>query len=174
MNLDSPGFSIEPIHRIFSLPENLVWADFLNKVRVHFDVSPGTNLSLESLVAQKVLSKQIEIYLMSQSGELLRLSKKPRDSEDCEIFALHRDIFEGILGWDVGSLQKGVIRYEHDTQDFLSTLKSTPRGVGIFLPPTDLNIVMKRAERGERMPQKSTYFFPKIATGLIVYELGSL
>ncbi|NLT36243.1 MAG: DUF1015 domain-containing protein [Gaiellales bacterium] len=46
---------------------------------------------------------------------------------------------------------------------------------GFFLNPTRLNQVTGMALRGERMPQKSTYFYPKIPTGLVFLDLnGSL
>ena len=85
---------------------------------------------------------------------------------------LQRDIFEDILGWDISKLAKGTIQYEHETEPFKQTLLKNPRGIGFFLPPTDLKMVMRLAEQGQRMPQKSTFFYPKLASGLINYELS--
>jgi uncharacterized protein (DUF1015 family) len=38
-----------------------------------------------------------------------------------------------------------------------------------LLRPTPLDAVFERARRGEVMPQKTTYFFPKLTSGLLLY-----
>ena len=44
-------------------------------------------------------------------------------------------------------------------------------GVGLFINPVGIGEVMTLADQGERMPQKSTFFFPKLATGLVFHPL---
>ena len=107
------------------------------------------------------------------NNEHYLLERDRRDELDLEIFSLHRDIFEGLLDWDVSKLAKGWINYEHTEPDYLKRLQSLTRSVGFFLPPTDLKAVIHFARQGQRMPQKSTFFYPKLASGLVTYELGN-
>jgi uncharacterized protein (DUF1015 family) len=39
-----------------------------------------------------------------------------------------------------------------------------------FLNPTDINEVRDVAMAGHRMPPKSTYFYPKLLTGMVIYK----
>jgi uncharacterized protein (DUF1015 family) len=43
--------------------------------------------------------------------------------------------------------------------------------VGFLLPPVGIDDVMSLADQGERMPQKSTFFHPKLGTGLVFHPL---
>jgi uncharacterized protein (DUF1015 family) len=172
MNLDSPGFSIQPIHRLFSLPENMSHEDFKAKLSESFDLSEySEELSFQELEKNKSDDEINFICSMGDKNYLLKRKKKSPD--DAEIFSLQHDIFEKLLGWDISKLSKGVIRFEHTNEEYKDTLKSLPRGVGFYLPATDLNLVMKLAKEGKRMPQKSTFFYPKLASGLVIYELGN-
>lgn len=173
-NLDSPGFSILPIHRIFQLPEDLSPSSFQRRLEQIYEVSEfKQSLHLDALMRSRQEDKISFLCALRDPDRVYRLDRKKTSPDDAEIFSIHKNIFEDILGWDVTKLAKGVIQYEHETEDFKKTLSNISRGVGLFLPPTDLNLVMQLAERGERMPQKSTFFFPKLASGLINYELGS-
>ncbi len=173
-NLAGPEFTILPIHRLFSLPENLSAEMFMERLKEIFTVETWKGeLSLPKLMALRK-SDPSKIYLvlaLSGSKDRLLISRKKNSQDDAEIFALQKDIFERVLDWDTSKVAKGVIQYEHETQDFLKTLSALPRGAGFFLPSTDIDLVMRRAQQGERMPQKSTFFYPKLASGLITYEL---
>ena len=46
-------------------------------------------------------------------------------------------------------------------------------GLGAFLNATLISQVRALADRGETMPQKSTYFYPKLLTGLVFDALGA-
>ena len=72
--------------------------------------------------------------------------------DDAEIFSLQNDILEGILGWDITKLSKGVIQFEHETAAFNDRVKSLPNSVGFFLPPTDLQLVMRLAKKVDSLP----------------------
>jgi uncharacterized protein (DUF1015 family) len=174
-NLDAPDFSILPIHRIFSLPKDFSPESFQKRLAEKFEIHPfDPGLNLEELTQRK--SSQRIQFLMQMSGDskVWLVSRKKENADDAEIFALQKDIFESLFQWNIAEISYDTLKYEHETEAFQKTLAKMPRGVGLFLPPTDLDLVMKLALRGERMPQKSTFFFPKIATGLINYELGSI
>ncbi len=45
--------------------------------------------------------------------------------------------------------------------------------VGFFMNPTGLDQIKQVALGGERMPQKATFFYPKLPTGLVFHDLNS-
>ena len=47
----------------------------------------------------------------------------------------------------------------------------TLRGVAFMLNAVGIDSVMLLADKGERMPQKSTFFHPKLGTGLVFHPL---
>jgi uncharacterized protein (DUF1015 family) len=175
MNLKSPGFSILPIHRIVSRPEGMSTEDVIaHLAKKGFAFQSAPDLSA-SVLEDKQKKGQLAFYIMDGETKNIQLALRPlQTEEDAEIFVIQTDLFTELFGWDVAQSKPKDLRFEHTTEEFVSTTTQLPRGLGFFLPPTNLDLVMKRALRGERMPQKSTFFAPKIATGLINYELGAV
>jgi hypothetical protein len=58
------------------------------------------------------------------------------------------------------------IEYEHDTE------RAIARGTAILVRAVDPLTLQRVADAGERMPQKTTYFFPKVPAGLVVRTLN--
>ena len=56
--------------------------------------------------------------------------------------------------------------------DALAALQSGRYELGAFLNATLVDQVRAIADQGEVMPQKSTYFYPKLLTGLVYDALG--
>jgi len=59
----------------------------------------------------------------------------------------------------------GEITYEHDTE------RAIAEGTAILLRAVDPPTLQRVADAGERMPQKTTYFYPKVPAGLVVRTL---
>jgi uncharacterized protein (DUF1015 family) len=62
--------------------------------------------------------------------------------------------------------------YARDADEARSLLESGEYDAGFFMAPTPVERVQAVAETGESMPPKSTYFFPKVPTGLLFNPLG--
>ena len=57
------------------------------------------------------------------------------------------------------------ITYEHDTE------RAIAAGTAILLRSVDPATLRRVADAGEKLPQKTTYFFPKVPAGLVVRTL---
>ncbi len=68
-----------------------------------------------------------------------------------------------------GELTRG---YTADPSTIAPQVDGTHYQVALLLRPTPLGALQQLGERGEVMPQKSTYFFPKLATGMTINPLG--
>jgi len=64
------------------------------------------------------------------------------------------------------------IRYEREVEQAIQKVKTGDFQMAFLLNPTKVEQVEKLALRGERMPQKSTDFFPKLVTGLVTNKLS--
>ena len=62
------------------------------------------------------------------------------------------------------------VEYRPDASEIYWGVESGEFDVGFLLPPTPPQIVQSVACQSERLPMKSTYFFPKIASGLVMYS----
>jgi uncharacterized protein (DUF1015 family) len=176
LNSKSSGFQIRPIHRIATLSEGMDAEQLMTKLKLRFSMEEASIEQMTSLSKDHQPSSQVRLGMILgsniQSGFLL--SRQKKSEEDAEIFSLQKDIFEEMIGWTVQQIaEKKVVNYHHEITGLLDMIKDQPQKIGFILPPTDLALIQKLALRGERMPQKSSFFFPKIASGLLIYELGS-
>jgi uncharacterized protein (DUF1015 family) len=82
-------------------------------------------------------------------------------------------VLEGILGMtkDDIATRRG-IEYAKSISDSLSLVEKGPYDVAFILRPTPVEQVREVAGTGEIMPPKSTYFFPKILTGIAFNPVG--
>ena len=81
-----------------------------------------------------------------------------------------------VLGLHLGlpgehAAQNDQLAFVKDWEEAFASLVRGDYQVGFFLNPTRLDQVRRIALAGERMPQKSTYFYPKLPTGLLFHDL---
>jgi uncharacterized protein (DUF1015 family) len=67
---------------------------------------------------------------------------------------------------------EGSITYFKDATDAFERLEAGEFQAGFFMNPTGLEQVREVALAGERMPQKATFFYPKLPTGLVFQDLS--
>ena len=61
----------------------------------------------------------------------------------------------------------GRLTYTHDAREAIAAVNGARADVCLLLRPTPIDQVLAVAAAGEFMPAKSTYFYPKAATGLV-------
>jgi uncharacterized protein (DUF1015 family) len=89
-----------------------------------------------------------------------------------DVNILNTLILEKILGITEEQLDLSTnIAYTKDVDDALSRVRSGEVQVALILNPTSLRDILAIAENDERMPRKSTYFYPKPVSGLVIYPM---
>ncbi len=93
-----------------------------------------------------------------------------------DVSVLHKLILEKLLGVDEEKLaQENCLEYVKDTltaiDESITKVDSKQAQVVFFMNPPKTSQIQMVAEEGEKMPQKSTYFFPKMWTGLTINKL---
>ena len=98
----------------------------------------------------------------SMSGAVRRL----------DLAILHTTILGDRLGIDAPSIAAGgALAYTRSQADAIRAVASGDAKAAILVRPTRLEQLAAVASAGEVMPQKSTYFYPKLLTGLVFYPL---
>ena len=93
-----------------------------------------------------------------------------------DVSVLHKLILEQLLGIDEERLAKGEnLQYVKDTPNAvdqsISQIDKGQKQAAFFMNPIKMQQLKMVTDAGERMPQKSTYFYPKIYTGLTIQKL---
>ena len=82
---------------------------------------------------------------------------------------------EGRLDGDVGVGSRvqadGELRFTPDAFEAEAAVRSGAAVAAYLLPPTDAATIRSVVDRGERLPEKSTFFWPKPRTGLVIRPL---
>jgi len=90
-----------------------------------------------------------------------------------DVAILHKLIIEKHLGIDEKGLAEGTnIEYVKDTgegvDDSINQVDKGAKQAALFMNPTKMKQIEMVTATGERMPQKSTFFYPKVYTGLVI------
>ena len=93
-----------------------------------------------------------------------------------DVSILHKLILEELLGIDQERLAEGEnLQYVKDTPnaiaDSIARIDAGQKQAAFFMNPVKMQQLKMVTEAGERMPQKSTYFYPKVYTGLTMNKL---
>ena len=95
---------------------------------------------------------------------------------DLDVAILHKLILEKLLHIDDEKMAGGEnLAYVKDTptamEDSISQVDAGKRQAAFFMNPVKMQQLKMVTDAGERMPQKSTYFYPKMYTGLTIEKL---
>jgi uncharacterized protein (DUF1015 family) len=92
--------------------------------------------------------------------------------QDLDVSILHRLILQHILGLSPESqVQDGAIRYLEDEEEILKAVDQERDQAAFILHPPQPEQVFSVALQGVRMPQKTTFFYPKLLSGLVINKI---
>ena len=93
---------------------------------------------------------------------------------ELDVSTLHLLILEHILGMSPEEQVSGsTIRYSQDEEAVLQTLEKEDFQAAFILAATKKDEIQAIVAANEKMPQKSTYFYPKLSSGLIVNKIDA-
>ena len=180
-SLSDPGLTVFPTHRLLSGLDEGRGAALREAVERLFEVSEVTPERLEPGPGDAGVAFG---YLDAFHGRALRLTlRDPGAVEQAlagysaayrrlDTAVLEALILRGALGMsedDISHLRG--IGYSKDAGDAREALTDGRAQAAFFMRPTPIDQVREIARAGESMPPKSTYFFPKVPTGLLFNPL---
>ncbi len=179
-NVAEPGMTIRPIHRLIHGLPDFEPAAFLDAAAEHFVVV--RHPSFDAMAAATGAGRELHTFGCYADGVYTTLTlrdvsmleeligtDRAADSRRLDITILHAAILDRLLGIDARALEEE--RNVTYTVDAAKGIEAVDRGeeqAFLFLNATAPDEVIRVADRGERMPQKSTDFYPKLLTGLVL------
>lgn len=186
-SMSSPGLAILPTHRMlanFPTPA----ADELKKNLAKFftiKACIGANAEIPALLAKLettpdnssfiFLAENFEAPLfltLKREAASEILDKLPESLAALDVSVLQQLIFHHILKISTADMeQQRYTRYTQDAEAAVAAVNNGSAQIAVLLKSTRIEQVSKVAIDGEKMPQKSTFFYPKLATGLLISRL---
>jgi len=182
--VNDPGLLVLPIHRLVGvdLPPDRV----IESLKPLFDVD--MRASLPALVAEMAArgeSKNAFGLAVHGSPDLYLLTLRDPEAAGhylppersaawrrLDAAIANHVVLRGLLGLTEGQMEDiRTVWYSEDAAAVVSEVRSGRAGLALLLNPLPPARVVAVADAGERMPQKSTFFYPKIPTGLVFNPL---
>jgi len=150
--------SIDAIHRLY---HGITAEDLLSILDDYFDTT-------EAGVATPAFSSEVvrrgALCLVRPDGTGVWLTPKP-------------SAFSGVRGLDGAYLEHALrdhtidVSYQHGVQNVVDVVRASDSTVGVLIRPTSIVEIRRTANEGLLMPPKSTFFTPKLRTGLVLRPL---
>ena len=88
-----------------------------------------------------------------------------------DVSVIDHVVLEKILGLGIGGTDESKISYSYDRQEGVDCVLRQECQLAFFLKPVKPSLIKAVADAGDKMPRKSTYFYPKAPAGLVVNTL---
>jgi uncharacterized protein (DUF1015 family) len=192
VSAEDPGLVILPTHRVIRQRPAREGAALRQALGRHFRVEkasldPGNPvMSLRIVLADLSRRRREAVVFGLYAGgqEVLTLQLTDTGVTDglvaaghspeyarLDVVILHRLVIEQILGIQPTGHADDSIAYVRDEAQALAAVASGEAHLALFQNPPRAEQVQAVAMAGERMPQKSTFFFPKLLSGLVINPL---
>lgn len=190
-SMKDPGMVILPAHRLLKEVPIDDMATLIDKARAYFEVlSFSTESGLSGALsafdnALKANSDRNAIGLCMKHHAALNVlvlkdgvMKKmfadefPEALRDLDVTVLTRLIMMEMLGFDQSRLDDATkIKYATTSQAAVQSVQQDRADMAFILNPTKIEQVQRVSRQGLIMPRKSTYFYPKVGSGLVINSL---
>lgn len=186
VNMENSGLVVYPTHRIVRGLEGFDVArlqSVLESSRQYFDISDCeagnaqaelSRLASEGRKAYGMYAKGKLKLMVLRDGAVMQelLPQKSEAYRDLDVSILHTLILERLFGIDRENManQKN-LTYTRDISEAMEAVDSGGADCAFIINATRVDEIAAVAGAGEKMPQKSTYFYPKLITGLTMNRL---
>ena len=187
-NIFDEGLAILPTHRFIKMP-NLDLDDLLQKLQEYFVVDEKTIEKTDNdydRVGKRIISEietedkhKFVLYSNKKYYVLTLKEEKVMDEfakdrskiwRTLDVSILHKIILENIMGINEDNLEDHV-RYTRVDGEAIQFVDEGRFDISFLMNATKIDELKAIAQAGEHMPQKSTYFLPKMLSGLVMYKM---
>ncbi len=199
VDVEDPGLVVLPTHRVVQLPAQKDLVQLEKAARDFFDIETlhqptGGKAEVDAAELAERLRKALDstperqgigvvcdrtreaqIWWAKEGGasQVQKvLGKLPKVIAQLDVVLLRRVVINGLLELDPDNPEQGkTIRYEADAVKAIEDLKHGE--ILFYLRSTPVRQVVDVADAGLTMPHKSTFFYPKILTGLVLNSVDT-
>ena len=178
VDMDNKGLVIMPTHRVIT-EKGLDLDSIKEKCKDEFEIVEMDDVSK----AEEILDSlnDIHAYALYSGGNGFTLFKRKEDAVipehsdaycGLDVSVLHTLILEKGFGIDKENManQKSLI-YTRSIDEAVSLVKNGEASCAFILNSTKVHQIKAVSLAGDKMPQNSTYFYPKLITGLVMNDL---
>jgi len=186
VNMFDKGLAILPTHRLIKMP-NLNLENLLGVLEKYFTIEEKAVDSKDYGAIGKKIMNDIETksehkfafyckkkyYIFTMKDEKVMDSLAGDHSKTwrtLDVSILHKIVLEQGLGIDDSNLEDHV-KYTRVDGEAIKFVDEGKFDASFLINATKIEELKAIAEAGEHMPQKSTYFLPKMLSGLIMYKM---
>ncbi len=186
VSMSEPGLAILPTHRCIFGMSRLKLDELADCLADKFDISLRDDIDsgekLESVVGE--LGDSCLAFFKSDDDRVLLACPKDVDGLLSELAGdyiaewrklgvsiLHYYVLDKVVYPKWLESNEPTIEYLHLADETFDFTKSHNDVLGVYVPATPIEAMRKISLAGQLMPQKSTFFYPKLATGLVIHPL---
>jgi uncharacterized protein (DUF1015 family) len=183
VNIEAPGITILPTHRVaFNLP-NFSASDFAVKAEQYFTVETLPSAFGEADLLKKLNNTHGVAFIAATKDADFLLTPIPEaiapllaglspEKQALDVTQLHKVVLEKVLGLDEETVRAGNnIKYLREASEAVDEVRTGKADVAFLIKPVTLDQMKDISLKLDVMPQKSTDFYPKLLSGLAMYTL---
>lgn len=187
VNLYDEGLVVLPTHRAVGHIGNFSLNLFLEQLSSLFNVETmPENITLGDLMQKMAAAHNqhvfamyngISFFLLTLQDEEKAFSLLPAQNsaawKKLDVAILDNLILDQLLG--IGEIERRNqenLNYSRSAEWIKESIDNKQYQLGFFINATRVQEIVDVAEAGDKMPQKSTYFYPKLLTGLVINDLS--
>jgi uncharacterized protein (DUF1015 family) len=182
-NIHHPGITVLPYNRGVQNLTNFNAAAVLQTAKKFFDIKEFEHRE-QALFSMKIAGAETTAFLAllhdTRGVYLFKLKSQsnwkeffppemPDVVKSLDLNVLHRLFIQEILSISEEDVrEQKYLKYYKDVKDEMKDFDSGRLQIAFFLNPTRVEQVVEVSKTGEKMPQKSTFFYPKVMTGFVM------
>jgi uncharacterized protein (DUF1015 family) len=166
-NISSPGLEIFPYHRMLSWEKIYPWQDILKKAEKNYLIQKVEHQSSLTNIDNEAAC----ILYIPEKYYLLQPKNKPESIFD-QIGAHVLDKYFLRQAMDLSDLELSsgsFLSYTPFASEAITKVDKGDIQAAFLLKPVSMSVLQTVCQSGQVMPRKSTYFYPKLPTGLLFY-----
>jgi uncharacterized protein (DUF1015 family) len=182
VNVADPGLVIFATHRLLADIGEVDWDAKLRDIGAFFAVEPVEQQAAPRLLAEHADRNAFVLYAGDGRAWLLLLKDlapvaeavgagRSPDYVGLDVTVLHSLLLERFFGITQDNIENHV-KYEREADRAMARVDSGDYQACFLMNPTRVEQVQNLSAQGERMPQKSTDFYPKLASGLVFMDIA--
>jgi uncharacterized protein (DUF1015 family) len=172
-----PGLVVLPIHRVTRGGDP--WDDVLPRIASMFTVEPVVGDLAEAVAARGPGAAFGLVAAGAETGLLLTVkdadavntalpADRSREWRALDYSIANHAIMQACIGLTPEQMKEyKTVQFTADAAEAISTVREGTAQYAVIMNPISVHRVLELADAGERMPQKSTFFYPKVPTGLV-------
>ncbi len=186
VNLHDEGLIVLPTHRMIKNIPLFDLEKLLTSAEQYFDTKQ-ISATKETISNELALASNPSFVLYSGNKQAVALTLKPHldpeklhevakctEWKKLDVSLLQTLILEKQLSIGANERASGeYLAFTRDADEAISQVDAGNYQLSILMRPTKVEQVTAVATAGDKMPQKSTYFYPKLLTGLVINPLGT-